>query len=169
MCVVEKDSWSYPIGDGCELRGDDMPNPYEPVLAAPWGGWELPWDRGRGSAEVADHSRSSEPERLAWWIFVLGMVLWEIQQGHRPPDTVSSCMPEERWLAWALCWVLETEPSEPPRWFRFAARAAWRRRQLAMLHLQSALVGLYWGLEVQARTAARTEIIPAQDAATLWC
>lgn len=168
MCVVERDVWSYPVGDGYELRGDDMPNPFEPVRDAPWEDWVPPWDRRRGDGEADEYAAEAEPTRLAWWIFGVGMMLWEVQVGQCPPGILTSCMPEERWLPWALCWLFESEPSRPPRWYRVAARAAWRRRQLGIVHLQCALEGLYFGLERQRRDAARSIAHQAQDGAVLW-
>ena len=168
MCVVEKDVWRYPMGDGCELRGDDMPNPFELVKGGPWGGWELPWDRGRGADEVLQVAEDAESERLSWWVFQVGVALWEIQAGHGSPMDMAACMPEARWLNWALCWLMESAPPPPPPWYRFARRHAWRRRQLGALHLLSALTGLYWGLQVQADEQLRLQTSRRKDAKVVW-
>jgi hypothetical protein len=164
MCVVEKDVWRYPVGDGFELREDDMPNPYEPVDGAPWGGWALPWDRGLDGDLPREVLADAESERVAWWMFNVGVLLWEAQSGHASPMDLEACMPEARWIHWALCWLMESQPPPPPPWYRFAQRRAWKRRQISALHLITAMTGLYWGLQVQAERSACEEAQFARQA-----
>lgn len=140
-----------------------MPNPYAVVDGAPWGGWELPWDRGLDGGLPKEVNADAETERLAWWVFHLGVMLWEIQRGHCSPIDIVMCMPEARWLDWALCWLLEAPHPAPPPWYRFAERRAWKRRQLGALHLESALSGLYYGLRIQAEQDAREALHSARQ------
>ncbi len=89
MCVVENDVWTYAVGDDHELRGDDIPNPCMPVDALPWGDWSLPWERGREDDDGPELHPDSEPMRLGYWLFCLGMMLWEIEEGLHPATDIT--------------------------------------------------------------------------------
>jgi hypothetical protein len=166
MCVVEKDVWSYPVGDGHELRGDDMPNLFEPVEAPPWGEWQVPWDRAQGDAE--EYDPLAEPERLAFWLFSVGMMLWEIQQGWHSPLDITCSMPEPGWVDWALRWIEEAQPSKPPPRHHRHRRAAWLRRQNGVLCLLAGLLGLHHGLAVAASQVLQEEALSEAQGQVVW-
>ncbi len=174
MCVVENDVWTYTVGEGQELRGDAMPNPCLSVDAPPWGEWQLPWERGHEIGDEDEFPLDNEADRLGYWLFFVGMMLWEIEAGQLPASHIAMHMPEPRWLGWALRWVLEAQAPEPPPRHHRRRHAAWKRRQLGMICLEAALLGMRGGLELQRceeyfekldRGAGPVE----DDDATLWC
>jgi hypothetical protein len=173
MSVVEHDAWRYPLGDDADvdMDGARLPNPYDLVGAPPWGGWCMPEVLERLGGGLPPLS-SGEADRLGWWLFLLGTSLWQVQQGEQEPEGIRALMPEPRWLPWLLRWVLESARSPRPPWYRPSERTAWRRRAQAVDCLRHALVGLYWGLQVQAATEALEELElapePELDTEVIW-
>ena len=160
MCVIENKTWSYPVGEGQVLRGDDMPNPYALVERVPWDDWEAPWDRGLDGSE--GHDWTCEAERVASWLFDVGMTLWEIQEGWSAPFFVVRIPPHPRWLGWALCWLDEAERVAPPPGRKSWQREAWRRRSEAVRTLQVALLGMKHGVDSVKRTRRSREAVCAR-------
>jgi len=158
MCVVENDVWTYAVGEDQVLRGDDMPNPCLPVDALPWGDWQAPWERVLDDDDDAERSWNTEAERLTYWLFCVGMMLWEIEEGLHPATDITIYVPETRWLKWALRWVQEAEPDKPPPRHHHRKRASWKRRQLGVLCLETALLGMRNGLEAQRHEARQHEL-----------
>ncbi len=161
MCVVEKDIWRYPMGEGCELRGDDMPNPYQPQQRLPWGEWEAPWDRGRDPR--VDVDLQDEPERVAMWLHHVGMMLWEIERGFHGPLDITAMMPEPHWLEWALRWVEEADPGEPPPKHHHRRLEAWMRRHHGVISLLAAMLGLHHGMAYALHRALREQVVEAPE------
>jgi hypothetical protein len=145
MCVVEKDVWSYPVGDGLELRGDDMPNPFAMVEDVCWGGWLPPWRRGLKPEETFE--LDSEPELVAFWLDQVGITLFYVQLGYMDPFALATLMPEPRWLHWAITWIEEAARVEPPPRRKLRQRAAFERRERGVVCLLAAMMGLHTGLE----------------------
>ncbi len=166
MCVVEQDVWCYPVGDGQELRGDDMPNPFRTVERFPWDDWEVPWDRGLRDEESFD--RRSEQERIACWLHDVGTMLWEIQLGRAAPYQIATIVPESSWLHWAISWVELAEVVHPPPRRKPRRLAAFRRREAGVVCLLSSLLGLYTGLQGIIQRAEADGILAEPDEPVMW-
>lgn len=128
-----------------------MPNPYAVVERIPWGAWEVPWERGLSDDEKPD--RLGETEQVAQWLFDLGMVLWEVQADMSGPLHPTRYLPEPRWLGWALRWVEEAVPVEPPPRHHRARLRTWESRRDGVLFLLAGLEGMRHGLTVSSRAA----------------
>ncbi len=91
------------------------PHIYQLVRSEPWDGWALP-----------SGQPGSEQDDLAQWFQLLGKVLFEVQEGLRPPFDVGAMVPPPFVFAQAMEWIFGLEV---PREARSKPRRTSRRLQ----------------------------------------
>jgi len=141
MSVVEKSCWSYAVAPSCDAWPLLLPDPSALVRHPPWDDWRWP------GGELG-----SESDRLGLWLFDLGMVLWEIQQGFEQPAAVGRYLPSDRWVERSLRWLSEHEATPRPVLAQQRDRLGWERRQSGLMCLRAVLLARRHRLRILERS-----------------